>query len=112
MNTQTKETKHGELAPSLFIASGLLSDAALQLSRLTGENLEAYARTFAALAKTWNDGQLKNAAFICQTRAELLEALKKCKAVVENGNLPPSARMEFVRDYAAPAIAKAEGRGE
>ena len=43
---------------------------------------------------------------------ELLEALKKCKAVVENGNLPPSARMEFVRDYAAPAIAKAEGRGE
>lgn len=40
----------------------------------------------------------------------LLEALKKCKAAVENGNLPPSARMELVRDYATPTIAAAEGR--
>ena len=29
----------------------LLTDAVLQLERLTGESLEAYARTFAALAK-------------------------------------------------------------
>lgn len=34
----------------------------------------------------------------------LLAALIKCKAAVENTNLPPSARMELVRDYATPAI--------
>ena len=35
-------------APSM---QALLADAALQLERLTGESLETYARTFAALAK-------------------------------------------------------------
>jgi len=43
---------------------------------------------------------------------ELTEALKMCKLAVESTHLPPSARMEFVRDYAAPAIAKAEGRAK
>lgn len=40
---------------------------------------------------------------------DLLAALIKCKEAVENGNLPPSARMELVRDYATPAITKAKG---
>lgn len=50
-----------------------------------------------------------NATLIASAPA-LLEALKKCKAAVENGNLPPSARMELVRDYATPIINQAEGR--
>lgn len=52
---------------------------------------------------------MANARLIAAAPA-LLEALKKCKAAVENGNLPPSARMELVRDYATPTIAAAEGR--
>jgi len=36
-------------APSIEML-GMLKDAALQLSRLTGEQLEHYARTFATLA--------------------------------------------------------------
>lgn len=38
-----------------------------------------------------------------------LEALKACKAAVENKELPPSARLELVRDFAAPAIQNADG---
>jgi hypothetical protein len=38
----------GAAAPAMY---ALLQDATLQLSRLTGSNLEAYARTFAVLAQ-------------------------------------------------------------
>ncbi len=40
---------------------------------------------------------------------ELVEALRKCKAIVENKDMPPSARMELVRDYATPVLAKVGG---
>ena len=36
--------------------------------------------------------------------AELLAALQRCKAAAQRGDLPPSARLELVRDYATPAI--------
>lgn len=38
-----------------FMMAGLLRDAALQLSVLTGSNLETYCRTFAVFAKTAAD---------------------------------------------------------
>lgn len=36
-----------------------------------------------------------------------LEALRACKAAVENKELPPSARMELVRDIATPILCRA-----
>ena len=48
MKTETN-LDHG-CAESTTPLANLLKDAALQLSRLTGPNLETYARTFAALA--------------------------------------------------------------
>ena len=33
-------------------------------------------------------------------------ALASCKAAVENGSLPPSARMEIVRDLATPILSR------
>ncbi len=38
----------------------------------------------------------------------LLTALRRCKTSAEDGNQPPSARLELVRDYATPAIVAAE----
>jgi hypothetical protein len=40
---------------------------------------------------------------------ELLTALQACKAAVENGQLPPSVRLELVRDFATPAIVRTKG---
>lgn len=41
----------GEGIQKVYELRGLVADAARMLSHLTGENLETYARTFAALAK-------------------------------------------------------------
>jgi hypothetical protein len=35
---------------------------------------------------------------------DLLDALAKCKAIVEDGSKPPSARLELVRDLATPIL--------
>jgi len=47
-------------------------------------------------------------AHLQEIRLGLLEALRDCKDSVENQALPPSARLELVRDYATPAILAAE----
>lgn len=35
---------------------------------------------------------------------QLRKALADCKAAVQNGDLPPSARLELVRDISTPAL--------
>ena len=52
----------------------------------------------------------------CRANADLaasaplmLAALAACKAAAENAALPPSARLELVRDFATPAILAARG---
>lgn len=40
----------------------------------------------------------------CQLFEVLRGALDQCKAAAENKSLPPSARLELVRDYATPAL--------
>ena len=48
-----------------------------------------------------------NADFIiqaCNAHEQLIEALRQCKAAVEDGSLPPSARLELVRDIATPIL--------
>lgn len=40
---------------------------------------------------------------------DLLTALSACKEIAENKALPPSARLELIRDCASPIIAKARG---
>jgi len=52
-----------------------------------------------------------NIALAINNHQALVDALRKCKAAIEDQSLPPSARMELVRDYATPAIANAQGKG-
>jgi len=57
-------------------------------------------------------GNAELIALAVNSHAALVEALRKCKAAVEDSSKPPSARMELVRDYATPALGVATGKGE
>ena len=66
-----------------FIVIGLLTDAALQLRQLTGENLEAYSRTFAALAQTALEKIDSEQKAREDAAPELLEALQRALGQLE-----------------------------
>lgn len=114
MNTKTQHTQDPDLlyrdCPPDWAAA---HNAASRLARLLEYPEPGLATWSLATAKAYAD---LDCALLGQARAsmagyapDLLEALKRCKAAVENTNLPPSARMELVRDFATPAIAKAKG---
>lgn len=41
---------------------------------------------------------------LCEIIGELHRGLRACKNAVEDGSIPPSARMELVKDYATPLL--------
>lgn len=118
MSTETKHT------PKDFIAFGLLDDAAFQLSQLTGENLLAYARTFAVLARTavkqsQYDGkfpvvattdELTADAHLIAAAPDLLAALEELLGCARGNSDPMHVHWtERCKNKAHAAIAKAGG---
>jgi len=91
---------------------GLLKDGAFQFGRLTGPDLEAYARTFSALAAL----EVSKAATERRAAPELLAALQSIATTaglcaITFPNAPGNGDLQAIVREARAAIAKATKTG-